>query len=268
MKEQLEQIVPPANATVPEPPPQPQRFVPPVIPPATDADIIAYLRRSYKIAEIATLAERDALVLASCKQLGIAVSDDEWQAAGDAFRLEHKLLGSSETFAWLSKHRISVEDWSEGIKVALLEKKLKDHLFGLTVDGSYISNRDNYRRVALSQILVRDLTTAFQIVQALRDENASFCALALEYSKGKQSQENGGFVGVRFMIELLPDIAKAFAEAKEGEIIGPIHTKMGYHILRVEKWLPTELSESVREQLLNALFQNWLQQLSDSTSDA
>ena len=264
MKEQVEQIVPPANATVPEPPPQPQRFVPPEIHPATDADILAYLRHSYKIAEIAALAERNALVLASCEQLGIAVSDEEWQAAGDAFRLEQKLLGSSETFGWLLKQRISVEEWSEGIKVALLEKKLKEHLFGLTVDGSYISNRDKYRRVALSQILVHDLTTAFKIVQALREENASFCALALEHSKGKQSQESGGFVGIRFMIEILQEIAQAIAEAKEGEIIGPIHTKLGYHILRVEKWYPTELSESVREQILEALFQNWLQQFSDA----
>jgi zona occludens toxin (predicted ATPase) len=71
----------------------PQEFISPQIPPAADADVIAYLHYSAKFAEIAAAAERDALILATCEQLGITVSDEEWQAGGDAFRQEHKLWG-------------------------------------------------------------------------------------------------------------------------------------------------------------------------------
>jgi parvulin-like peptidyl-prolyl isomerase len=227
----------------------------PEISPATDEAIVAYLRRSHKIAEVATLAEQDARILGLCEQLGITVGDEELQAAGDAFRLEHKLLGASETLAWLAQQRISVEDWSQGIRVSLLKQKLKERIFGETIDSHYMSNRDVYQRVALSQILVCDLTEAVKIVQALQRESTSFCALALEHSKGKQSKENGGFAGIRFLAELLPEIAKAVAEAKEGEVIGPIQTKLGYHILRIEKWFPSELSE-VREQVLESFFQS------------
>jgi len=230
------------------------------ISPATDADIVAYLRRSARIAEAAVLTEQDAIVLTACDRFGILVSEDELQAAGDAFRAENKLLGSAETFGWLAQQRIRVEDWSEGIRLSLLRKKLKEHLFGGAIDGNYIENRDQYRRVALSQILVLDLPTALTIAQTLREGHASFCALALEYSKGKQSQENGGFVGVRFLVELLPEIAQALAEAKEGDTIGPVQTRLGYHVLRVEKWFPTELNESVRNQIFDSLFQVWLQE--------
>lgn len=226
----------------------------PEISAATDEEIIAYLRRSCQIAEIAASAEQDTLILTVCKQLGITVSEDELQAAGDAFRHEHKLLGASATLAWLAHQCITVEDWSNGIRVFLLKRKLKEHLFGEAVDGHYISNRDDYRRVALSQILVCELTEAVAIAQALREENSSFCALALEHSKGKQSKENGGFVGIRFLAELLPKIAQAIVNAKENEVIGPIQTKLGYHIIRVEKWFPTEMKE-VREQVLESLFQ-------------
>lgn len=227
----------------------------PEISPATNEDIIAYLRRSHKIAEIAALAERDALILGICEQLGITVSDEELQAAGDAFRQEHKLLGASETLAWLSGQRITVEDWSQGIRVALLTKKLKEHLFGDTVDAHYMSNRNDYKRVALSQILVRDLTEALKVTYTIREENASFCALALEYSKGKQSKENGGFVGICFIAKLMPEIAEAISEAKEGEVIGPVQTRFGHHIIKIEKWFPAELNESVREEILDSLFQ-------------
>ncbi|MEH2255412.1 peptidylprolyl isomerase [Nostoc sp.] len=236
--------------------------------PATDAEILTYLRRSAKFAEIAIAAEHEALVLANCNQLGIEISDDEWQAAGDAFRLEHKLWGNAETSAWLEEQRISVDEWSQGIKVVLLEKKLKEHLFGATVDGAYVSKRDNYKRVALSQILVTDLATAWKIVQILREGQASFCALALEHSKGKQSQENGGFVGIRYLVELIPEIVKPLTEAKEGEIIGPVQTKVGYHVMRVEKWFPIELNQAVREQIMDSLFQVWLQNLKNSNHQA
>jgi parvulin-like peptidyl-prolyl isomerase len=235
-----------------------EKLLLPEISPATDDAVVTYLRHSFKFAEMAALAEREALILAVCEQLGITLTDEELQAAGDAFRLEHKLLGTSETLAWLGKQRIRVEDWSQGIRVSLLTQKLKEYLFGEAVDSHYMTNRDDYRRVALSQILVRDLTEALKIAQALRVENASFCALALEHSRGKQSQQNAGFVGIRFLAELLPEITKAVAEAKGGEVVGPIQTKLGYHILRVEKWFAADLSE-VREQVLEWLFHNWLQ---------
>ncbi|MDV2998347.1 MAG: Foldase protein PrsA [Chroococcidiopsis sp. SAG 2025] len=235
-----------------------QEFALPKIFPATNEDIIAYLRCSYKLAEIAALAERDALILDVCDRLGVTVSDEDLQVAGDAFRLEHKLLGASETLIWFEKQRITVEDWTQGIRITLLTNKLKEHLFGDSVDAHYLSNRNDYKRVALSQILVDDLTNALKVTYAIRESNASFCTLALLHSKGKKSKENGGFVGIRFLKELMPEIAQAIAEAKEGEVIEPVQTKLGYHILRIEKWFPAELSE-IREQVLESLFLAWLQ---------
>ena len=232
----------------------------PKISPATNEDVIFYLCRSHKLAEIAVLAEHDILTLDICARFSITISDEELQAAGDAFRLEHKLMGASETVAWLQEQRITVEDWSQGIKMALLTKKLKEHLFGDAIDAHYVSNRDDYKRVALSQIIVRDLPDALKVAHALRAENASFCALALEHSKGKQSRENGGFVGICFIAKLLPEIAEAVAKAKEGEVFEPVQTKLGYHIIKIEKLFPTELTESVREEILDSLFQAWFQE--------
>lgn len=229
----------------------------PEIIPASDEDILAYLRHSFTIAEIAAAAEQNTLIVKTCEQLGITVTDEELQAEGNSFRHTHKLLGISETLAWLKQQRITAEDWTQGIRLSLLNRKLKEHLFAPTVDAHYINNRDDYKRVALSQILVKDLTQATTIAQLLREKQVSFPALALEYSRGKQSKENGGFVGVRFLAELLPEITKVITDAQEGEVIGPIQTQMGYHILRIEKWFPANLSES-REQILESLFQIWL----------
>jgi parvulin-like peptidyl-prolyl isomerase len=181
---------------------------------------------------------------------------------------EHIILGATETLSWLSQQRITVEDWSQGIRVALLAKKLKEHLFGASVDGPYLSNRKDYRRIALSQIVVDDLTDALKIVARVQEDKATFCALALEYSKGKQSKEKGGFAGIHFLSKLMPEVAQAISEAKEGEVIGPVQTRLGYHIIKREKWFPTQLSESVREEILESLFQAWLREQSSSVTPA
>lgn len=227
--------------------------------PATDQEILSYLRRSRQIADISAATEQEILVINVCQHLNITVSEEELQAAGDSFRQEYKLLGTSETLAWLAQQKISVEEWSEGIRLSLLIQKLKEYLFGEAVDSHYINNRDDYKRVALSQILVPDLVEATKIAQTLREDKASFCAFALEYSCGSQSKKNGGFVGIKFLVELPPEIAKVVTDALEGEIVGPIQTHRGFHILKIEKWFSAELNQA-REQILETLFQTWLQE--------
>jgi parvulin-like peptidyl-prolyl isomerase len=224
----------------------------------TDIAITNHLRHTFKIAEVATLAAQDAKVIATCEALGIMITDEEVQAAGDAFRLKHRLLSSSATLAWLEQQRINAEDWTEGIRIQSLTQKLKEYLFTDSIDSHYLSNRDEYHRAAFSQILVSELTVALQIVETLRAGTASFCAMALEHSQAQPSGKQGGFVGVRFVSTLMPEIRAAIAGVQEGEIINPIKTHRGYHILRIEKWFAPMLSESVRAEFLDVLFQSWL----------
>ncbi|HEY9659658.1 MAG TPA: peptidylprolyl isomerase [Allocoleopsis sp.] len=99
----------------------------------------------------------------------------------------------------------------------------------------YINNRKEFKRVAMSQILVRDLTDAFTIVHALREEKASFCALVIDYAQGRQARERGGVAGIHFLPALMPEIVQAIAHVPEGEIVEPIQTQMGYHIIKIEK---------------------------------
>jgi parvulin-like peptidyl-prolyl isomerase len=69
-----------------------------------------------------------------------------------------------------------------------------------------------------------------KIVRLLREENASFCAWALEYSKGRQPKEKGGF-----LVQLMPQMIQSVSESKEGKVLEPIITKLGYHFIKVDK---------------------------------
>ncbi|WP_017652215.1 peptidylprolyl isomerase [Fortiea contorta] len=228
------------------------------VPPANEVEVIAYLRRSAKFAEIAALAERDILILTMCEELGITASDEEWQATGDAFRREHQLFGTVETLIWLEQQRIQATEWSQGMRVVLLEKKLKEYLFGASVDRTYIAHNNNYRKVALSEILVFELATAQEIIMKLKQASTTFCALALEYSQHELSTKNGGFLGIHYLLELSPQIAENIVHAAAGEVIGPIQTQLGYHVIKIEKWFPAEFNHSTRVKIIDVLFQMWL----------
>jgi parvulin-like peptidyl-prolyl isomerase len=240
-----------------------QHFTMPQITQATETEVLAYLKYICKLSGVAASAEQDKLVQLLCEQLNISLTNEELQAAGDDFRKRHSLLSVSAMMNWLADRRIEVEDWSRGIQIALLSRKLKEHLFGDLIDSQYLSDRNAYKRVALSQIMVSESSEALEIAQQVRSQPHLFCAYALEHSKGKQSRQNGGFLGIRFVSELLPEIAQAIATATEGEILEPVQTKLAYHIIKVEKWFPAELNESIRGQVLELLFQNWLQAQSD-----
>lgn len=224
---------------------------------ATDRQIIDYLKYSRQYIRFAAEVESNTLVEKIGKQLNINVSEDEIQEFGDNFRKENRLYGESETLDWLSAQRIDAEDWSKGVYLQILTQKIKESTVGESVDSYYMSNRNNCRRVALSQILVSDLTTAIKIVESIRNKNESFCALALEFSQGKQSKENGGFAGIKFVAELIPEIAAAIEEVEAGNVLDPVQSRLGYHILRVEKWFPPALNE-IRDSLINYLFQSWI----------
>jgi parvulin-like peptidyl-prolyl isomerase len=79
------------------------------------------------------------------------------------------------------------------------------------------------------------------------------------------SATQGGFVGVRFLSVLMPEVREAIANLREGEISDPIQTRLGYRIFRVEKRFEPHLSEALRAEILETLFQNWLGAGSDDS---
>jgi parvulin-like peptidyl-prolyl isomerase len=226
----------------------------------TDDAIAAYLRRTLQFAVFASLHQQEVMILKVCESLNLTVSDAEIQAYGDEFRWQHRLLGAADTVAWLAQQQISIEDWAEGLRIELLTAKLKEHLFGGVIDSTYISDRQKFRRVALSQILLQDSLEALKIKQQLEQDISLFCKIALEHSQASASKNNGGFLGIRFVADLIPAIQEVIVDANEGELLGPIQTELGYHLVKVEKIFPVALDKPVRAKLMDYLWQNWLQE--------
>lgn len=110
---------------------------------------------------------------------------------------------------------------------------------------------------------------AEEVAQQLRDGDGNFADLAKEFSQDPGSAEQGGDLGCIGRGETVPNFEEAVFGAGEGEIVGPVETQFGYHVIEVtdvreESTRPLEEVEGeIRQQLASEQraqeFTEWLQ---------
>jgi peptidyl-prolyl cis-trans isomerase SurA len=123
-----------------------------------------------------------------------------------------------------------------------------------------------------------DETAAWEQAVRIADEikgGASFENMALQHSMDPASAEKGGELGTFREGELVPELERAALDLEPGEVVGPVRTTMGFHILRLDGKGVTEppplasVHEEIRADLLSGKETEarvqWLKELMDST---
>lgn len=112
-------------------------------------------------------------------------------------------------------------------------------------------------------ILVETEEEAQDILTAL-NEGASFAALAQAVSTDTGSGANGGELNWTLASNFVEEFADAVTEAPIGEIVGPVETQFGFHIIQVRDRENREINEFQVENLQAQEFTEWLDALRDS----
>jgi len=93
-------------------------------------------------------------------------------------------------------------------------------------------------------------------IATIANSNAEFSELATLHSEDPGSKDNGGDLGWFERGRMVTEFEDAVFAAKPGEIVGPIESQFGYHIIKVEAFRPEhqqpfeEVEEQVRSRLL------------------
>lgn len=112
---------------------------------------------------------------------------------------------------------------------------------------------------------------AREVKQRLQDEEgASFAELAREFSQDPGSAEEGGDLGCQGEGAFVPEFEEAAWDAEEGEVVGPVETEFGYHVIKVTETRPAEtapleeVKPQIREQLSQeeqfTAFEEWIEE--------
>ncbi|MEJ2190575.1 MAG: peptidyl-prolyl cis-trans isomerase, partial [Acidobacteriota bacterium] len=91
-----------------------------------------------------------------------------------------------------------------------------------------------------------------EAVARMAAEGADFAELAAKHSEDPGSKDNGGDLGWFGRGRMVPEFEEAVFGAKPGDIVGPVKSQFGYHVIRVEGFRPEhqrpfdEVEEQVR----------------------
>lgn len=230
----------------------------------SSVDILQQIKLSCQIPELVQAITNRKIVADAANKAGIKVETTELQKAADNLRVANKLLKAEDTWAWLKKHYLSVEEFELLAETNLLSAKLANHLFADKVEPFFYENQLNYVAAAIYEVVLDDEDLALELFYALQEGEISFAEIARQYIQNPELRRAGGYLGVKTRSELRPEIAAAVFAGNPPGVIKPIVTPKGVHLIWVEEIIQPQLNDLVRLKILSDLFANWLKQQSST----
>ncbi len=211
----------------------------------TDAEAEKALRKERETASFDTIFLRADLLLGE-----VTVTDEEIQKYYD----EHKdafRRGEQRVIRYLQ------------VETARLRRLLP--VDDAAIQKYYDEHKDEFRRgeqARARHILIKvapDATAEQQAEAKLKAEGiakiarsgADFAELARKYSQDVGSRDQGGDLGWFGRGRMVKEFEDAVFGHKPGDIVGPVHSQFGWHIIKVEGFRPPEVRplDEVREQV-------------------
>lgn len=221
-------------------------------------EVVSFLKQEISYKEVWQKILFQKLVQQAAKERGLTVTSEEIQAEAERQRREKRLEKASDTLAWLAEQLITTEDWEAGIHAQLLSKKLAESLFAKEVEKFFAQNRLDFEQILLYQIIVPYERVVQEIFYQIEEEEISFYEAAHLYDVDDKRRYQCGYEGKLYRWSLKPDIAAAVFNAQSGQVVGPLQTEQGYHLLMVEEFISAELTPQTYQDILNRMFKEWL----------
>ena len=226
----------------------------------TTEDILHQVKLSYKIPEIIEGIVTRKIIAATTENAGIAIDTEELQKAADQFRLINKLQSADATWSWLQKYSLSLDDFEEIVYANLMANKLIQHLFADKVEPYFFEHQLDYAAAIVYEVVLDDKDLAIELFYALTGGEISFYEIAHEYIQDIELRRSGGYQGKLHRQDLKPEISAAVFAAQTPQILQPIVTSKGVHLILVEEIIKSELDDKLCCQIMSDLFYEWLKQ--------
>ncbi len=228
----------------------------------TNEDIFHQVKLSCGIPKIIEGIVTRKIIAATAENAGISIEAEELQKAADQFRLINNLQSADDTWSWLQKYSMSLDDFKELVYTNLLCDKLVQHLFADKVKPYFFEHQLDYAAAVIYEVILDDEDLAMELFYfyALNEGETSFYEIAHQYIQDTELGRSGGYRGIVSRQDLKPEISAAVFAAKPTQILKPIVTSKGVHLILVEEIIQAELDEKLRSQIMSNLFMEWLKQ--------
>lgn len=221
-------------------------------------EIVYEIKFSCQIPSVVESILTRKIIARAAGEAGIKVEPEELQQAADGLRLMNKLTSADATWSWLQKHSFSLDEFEELVYANVISSKLAQHLFTEKVESFFVEHQLDYAQVVMYEIILDDLDLAMELFYALAEGEVSFPQLAHQYIQDTELRRKGGYRGILHRADLRAEISAAVFAASPPQILKPILTSKGVHLILVEELIEPRLSEMLRLKILSDLFSQWL----------
>ncbi|MGF1478228.1 MAG: peptidylprolyl isomerase [Cyanophyceae cyanobacterium] len=223
-------------------------------------DILRQIKLSYQLPSVIESIATRQIITKAAAEAGIRVEAEELQQAADSIRLVNNLHSASDTWQWLDKYGLSLEEFEAIAQYNVLSAKLATHLFAERVDPFFVNNQLDYAGAVIYEVVLEDEDLAMELFYTLSEGEISFHEVARQYIQDVSLRRAGGYRGILSRRQLEPQISAAVFAATPPQILEPIVTSNGVHLILVEEILQPQLDERLRQKILADLFTGWMQQ--------
>ena len=231
----------------------------------TQSDILQQIKLSCKIAELVEQIVNRKVIITAAEEAGIKVEVEELQKAADFLRLTNDMTSANDTWKWLEKNSLSIDDFEDIVYTSVVIGKLSKHLFSDQIEPFFFENQLNYAGVVMYEVVFNDEDLAIELFYAVKEGEMSFYDVAHQYIQDVELRRKGGYLGILNRRDLKPEISAAVFGAKPPQVIKPITTSKGVHLIFVEEIIQPELNDKLRQQIVSDLLLSWIKKQVNQT---
>ncbi|ODG96768.1 peptidylprolyl isomerase [Nostoc sp. KVJ20] len=224
----------------------------------TNENILEQIKLSCKIPSIIEEIVNRHILENTSEDLGIKVEVAELQKAADQMRLANQLDSADDTWAWLEKHGLSLEEFEKILYNSVVAGKLAVHLFADKVEQHFFEHQLDYAAVVLYEVVLDDEDLALELFYAIQEGEMSFHDVAHKYIQDQELRRSGGYRGILSRKDLKAEISAAVFAAKPPQVLKPIVNSQGFYLIFVEEIIQPQLDNKLHMKIIFELFSEWM----------
>lgn len=195
------------------------------------------------------------IVRQGAEERGLEISDADVEARTQEIVDQ---MGQEQFDDFVEQSGMSADDIAEQIRDLVRRERLQEELAADVevgdddVEAFYEENRESrYERASARHILVETEEEAEEVLDRL-DAGEDFAEVAADVSTDPGSAERGGELGEFGRGQMVPAFDEAVFDSEVGEVVGPVETDFGFHVIEVTDRVSQDLdevAEDIREEL-------------------
>lgn len=189
-------------------------------------------------------------------------TSEEEEASVQEFCQIHRMATQEQQKAWLHRYGMDPEHLKTLAVRDLKIKKYKHQTWGSKLESYFLSRKSQLDRFIYRLIRTKDMGLAQELYFRIQEQEQSFAEMALQYSQGPEVQTEG-LIGPVESGKLHPTLRRILSTSQPGQLWPPVPVDDWIVIVRLERIIPAQLDEAMKQQLLDELLANWVREQVD-----